>query len=115
MSLDDARDHFCLRGLNPVFLPEHGWYRVDARGNKVGLNAQFAPPMERPAMISVASRNEDASGGLSCGNFFGCAAEFVEASPEASPIYHTADELQARRECAANVCLCDGFRTPAQH
>ncbi|MBU0484349.1 MAG: transglutaminase family protein [Proteobacteria bacterium] len=40
---------FCLHGLNAVFLPEHGWYRVDPRGNKEGVDAQFNPPVERLA------------------------------------------------------------------
>jgi transglutaminase-like putative cysteine protease len=37
---------YCLHGLNAVFLPEHGWYRIDSRGNKEGFNAQFTPPLE---------------------------------------------------------------------
>ena len=40
---------FTLHGLNAVFLPELGWYRVDARGNKPGVNAQFTPPEEQLA------------------------------------------------------------------
>jgi hypothetical protein len=27
-------------------LKEYGWYRIDARGNKPGVNAQFRPPNE---------------------------------------------------------------------
>jgi transglutaminase-like putative cysteine protease len=42
-------EEFCLHGLNAIYLPEHGWYRVDARGNKTGVNAQFVPPEERLA------------------------------------------------------------------
>ena len=38
-----------LHGLNAVFLPESGWYRIDARGNKDGVNAQFIPPQEQLA------------------------------------------------------------------
>jgi len=37
---------FCLHGLNAVYLKNHGWYRIDARGNKEGVNAQFCPPEE---------------------------------------------------------------------
>lgn len=37
---------YCLHGLNAVYLDGVGWYRVDARGNKPGMNAQFAPPAE---------------------------------------------------------------------
>lgn len=40
---------FCIHGLNAIYLQGHGWYRVDARGNKAGVNAQFIPPVERLA------------------------------------------------------------------
>ncbi|WP_310483870.1 GNAT family N-acetyltransferase [Chamaesiphon sp. VAR_48_metabat_403] len=38
-----------LHGLNAIFLPEIGWYRVDARGNKAGINSRFTPPQEQLA------------------------------------------------------------------
>lgn len=37
---------FCLHGLNAVFLTDGGWLRLDARGNKPGINARFEPPAE---------------------------------------------------------------------
>lgn len=37
---------FVLHGLNVIWLQEFGWYRVDARGNKAGVSAHFAPPRE---------------------------------------------------------------------
>ena len=40
---------FCLHGLNAIYLAPYGWYRVDARGNKPGVNAQFCPPLEQLA------------------------------------------------------------------
>lgn len=40
---------YSLHGLNAVYLPDLGWYRVDSRGNKPGVNAQFTPPTERLA------------------------------------------------------------------
>ncbi|MES2706817.1 MAG: transglutaminase family protein [Verrucomicrobiota bacterium] len=40
---------FSLHGLNAVFLKRHGWHRIDARGNKPGVDAQFQPPGERLA------------------------------------------------------------------
>jgi transglutaminase-like putative cysteine protease len=49
LSIDGKGEPFCLHGLNAVYLPEHGWYRVDARGNKPGVDAQFTPPIERLA------------------------------------------------------------------
>ena len=41
---EDSR--FCLHGLNAIFLEGYGWYRVDARGNKNGIEAKFSPPQE---------------------------------------------------------------------
>jgi len=42
---------FCLHGLNAVHLPDIGWYRIDARGNKPSVNAQFDLPHERLAFL----------------------------------------------------------------
>ncbi|OGU16416.1 MAG: Cro/Cl family transcriptional regulator [Geobacteraceae bacterium GWC2_53_11] len=49
LSLNDNGAPYCLHGLNAVWLPEIGWYRIDARGNKPGVDAQFCPPVERLA------------------------------------------------------------------
>jgi ribosomal protein S18 acetylase RimI-like enzyme len=38
-----------LHGLNAVFLPEIGWYRIDPRGNRNGIDARFLPPQEHLA------------------------------------------------------------------
>ena len=43
------KDVYCLHGLNAIYLKEFGWYRVDARGNKEGVDAQFNPPNEQLA------------------------------------------------------------------
>ena len=40
---------YCLHGLNAVYLKDAGWYRIDARGNKPGIDARFDPPLERLA------------------------------------------------------------------
>ena len=42
---------YCLHGLNWVYLEAYGWYRVDARGNKEGVDAQFHPPYEKLAFV----------------------------------------------------------------
>ena len=44
-----VKDIYCLHGLNAIYLKDHGWYRVDARGNKEGVDAQFNPPHEKLA------------------------------------------------------------------
>jgi transglutaminase-like putative cysteine protease len=56
LSIDGLGPPFCLHGLNAVLLPAHGWYRVDARGNrpdargnKSGVDARFTPMAERLA------------------------------------------------------------------
>ncbi|SFP90770.1 transglutaminase-like domain-containing protein, partial [Hydrogenimonas thermophila] len=40
------KDIYCLHGLNAIYLKDYGWYKVDARGNKERVNAQFNPPIE---------------------------------------------------------------------
>lgn len=44
---------FCLHGLNAVYLKKYGWYRIDARGNKIGVEAKFSPPVEKLAFSTV--------------------------------------------------------------
>jgi transglutaminase-like putative cysteine protease len=44
---------FSLHGLNAVYLPDYGWYRIDARGNKPGVCAEFCPPVEKLAFPIV--------------------------------------------------------------
>jgi transglutaminase-like putative cysteine protease len=51
LSRDDNGAPYVLHGLNAVYLPETGWYRIDARGNKEGVNAQFTPPREQLAFV----------------------------------------------------------------
>lgn len=49
LTIANDRPPFCLHGLNAVFLPDYGWYRIDARGNKPGVAAEFSPPQEKLA------------------------------------------------------------------
>lgn len=49
LSVDDSGPPYCLHGYNAVELPGFGWYRIDARGNKSAVDAQFDPPHERLA------------------------------------------------------------------
>ncbi|BAL26998.1 putative lipoprotein (plasmid) [Azoarcus sp. KH32C] len=46
LSVGDSGAPYCLHGLNAVYLQDFGWYRIDARGNKPGVSAQFCPPVE---------------------------------------------------------------------
>jgi transglutaminase-like putative cysteine protease len=49
LSVDGLKPPYCLHGLNAVLLPEIGWYRIDARGNRADISAEFTPPIERLA------------------------------------------------------------------
>lgn len=49
LSVNDEGAPYSLHGLNAVFLQNHGWYRIDARGNNKRVNAQFSPPKEQLA------------------------------------------------------------------
>jgi transglutaminase-like putative cysteine protease len=53
---------FCTHGLNAVYLNGLGWYRVDARGNKNGVNARFTPPVECLAFALVQPGEMDIAG-----------------------------------------------------
>jgi transglutaminase-like putative cysteine protease len=50
---------FCLHGLNAVYLREFGWYRIDPRGNKPGVAAEFCPPREQLAFPILQSAERD--------------------------------------------------------
>jgi len=54
LSVGDSGAPYCLHGLNAVYLKDAGWYRVDARGNKPGVDARFAPPVEHLAFATRA-------------------------------------------------------------
>lgn len=49
LSVNDDGEPYSLHGFNAVYFPKIGWYRVDARGNRKGVNAQFTPPEEQLA------------------------------------------------------------------
>lgn len=50
---------YCLHGLNAVYLKQHGWYRIDARGNKPGVAAEFSPPTEKLAFPIIDEMERD--------------------------------------------------------
>lgn len=53
---------FCLHGLNAVYLKEHGWIRIDARGNREDVSAEFDPPHERLAFEIKSEGEENIAG-----------------------------------------------------
>jgi transglutaminase-like putative cysteine protease len=86
LSMDGNGAPFCLHGLNAVHLPEHGWYRIDARGNKPGVDAQFTPPVERLAFATEVPGEADLPG---------LYAEPLEVACDALRRYERADDLAA--------------------
>lgn len=59
LSLDDLNRSYSLHGLNAVFLPNIGWYRIDARGDKNGIQTCFDPPREQLAYRTTRSGEID--------------------------------------------------------
>lgn len=59
LAVGEAGPPFCLHGLNAVYLQEFGWYRIDARGNKPGVDAAFTPPREQLAFPVLAPEERD--------------------------------------------------------
>lgn len=62
LTISDNQPPFCLHGLNTVYLADMGWYRIDARGNKPGVNAQFTPPAEQLAFPTITEGEYDLPG-----------------------------------------------------
>ncbi len=62
LSVDGDGAPYCLHGLNAVYLPDSDWYRLDARGNRDGIDAQFAPPVERLAFCTNLPGEHDLPG-----------------------------------------------------
>jgi transglutaminase-like putative cysteine protease len=62
LTLETSGPPYCLHGLNAVYLQNHGWYRIDARGNKPDVNADFCPPAEKLAFPIVSAFERDLPG-----------------------------------------------------
>ena len=59
LTISDDKPPFCLHGLNAVYLEQYGWYRIDARGNKPGVQAEFTPPVEQLAFPIIVEGEVD--------------------------------------------------------
>lgn len=46
---NDSKSGFALHGLNAVYLKDFGWFRIDPRGNKTGVDSQFSIETEKLA------------------------------------------------------------------
>lgn len=59
LTIEASSPRYCLHGLNAVHLKRYGWYRIDPRGNKPGVSAQFCPPVEQLAFPIVDGPERD--------------------------------------------------------
>jgi transglutaminase-like putative cysteine protease len=59
LSKEDNGAPYCLHGLNAVYLQDFGWYRIDPRGNKENVDAQFVPPREKLAFKTMDKLEKD--------------------------------------------------------
>lgn len=62
LSLENEGAPYCLHGLNAVYLQDFGWYRIDPRGNKDGVDAQCFPPVEHLAFSTCGRLETDIQG-----------------------------------------------------
>lgn len=57
---DEAAPYLILHGLNAVYVKEHRkWIRLDTRGNKAGVDAQFSLDAEKLAFSVRSSKGEE--------------------------------------------------------
>jgi transglutaminase-like putative cysteine protease len=87
LQTDSTPATYCLHGLVAVQLPGHGWYRVDPRGNRPGINAQFTPPNEQLA-FTIAQPGE---------------ADFPTVYPDPLPVVVLALQTAASTEALSNA------------
>jgi transglutaminase-like putative cysteine protease len=59
LTIDGPNPPHCLHGYVALWLPTHGWYATDARGNKPGVAAHFDPPHEQLAFPLVHAGERD--------------------------------------------------------
>lgn len=96
LSINDNGAPYSLHGLNAVFLKDHGWYRIDARGNKEGINAEFKPPQEQLAFALVNSLGNDAleqDFAQICSEPLPCVVDVLEASQTYMDVYNNLPDL----------------------
>ena len=59
LTIEGDSPPYCLHGSNAVLLEPYGWYRVDARGNKEEVEADFTPPVEKLAFPIISEGEAD--------------------------------------------------------
>ncbi|WP_345531681.1 transglutaminase family protein [Viridibacterium curvum] len=98
LSVGDGGAPYCLHGLNAVYLRAHGWYRIDARGNKPGVDARFSPPREALAFSTAEAETHDLPG------------LFAEPVPAIVASLATHSDIAALHADLPDVTLADWLR-----
>lgn len=62
LTIEGEAPPFCLHGLVAAYFEDFGWYRMDPRGNKPGVEADFRPPVERLAFPILSEGEADLPG-----------------------------------------------------
>jgi transglutaminase-like putative cysteine protease len=57
--ISSGHPSYRLHGLVAAYLEPYGWYRIDPRGNKTGVNSEFCPPIEKLAFMAAAEGEAD--------------------------------------------------------
>ena len=78
--------HETVRDL-AAHLGKTGWYRIDPRGNKPGIDAQFTPPVEQLA-FELSAGEEDI-----CGYWNRPSAQVVHALTQHRDVNHACQHL----------------------
>lgn len=86
LAYDPPESGFFLHGLVAIHLRRHGWYRVDPRGEKPGVTADFCPPVERLPFAPKLPGEGDVPGRFA--DPLGCVVSVLQRYP-------TADEVRA--------------------
>lgn len=94
VAIDANGQSFSLHGLNAVHLKQHGWYRIDARGNKPSVQAAFCPPVEKLA-FSIRQAGEK--------DFPDIWAEPLPSVAHALTTYSTIEQLSAHFPDAGHI------------
>ncbi len=97
LSLEGGGAPYCLHGLNALYLPVHGWYRGDARGNKAGIDAQFDQPTERLAF--AASGQLEADFPEIWTEPLTCVVTALKASKDHEDAYRNLPDVEIARGC----------------
>jgi transglutaminase-like putative cysteine protease len=91
LSLNDQGAPYSLHGFNAVYLEAFGWYRIDPRGNRDGIDARFTPPQEQLAYTATLPGEVDFLGILA--EPLPMVIEALETYPQWDQVWHHLPDL----------------------